>query len=786
MKVLFAVNDENISTEIVKKYQKEYKEIISYKNVYFYNAILKEIQRDKTYDRIVISEDLEEFTSSSYEQRDKFIFEKLDEISDEALDSEKDSISIILICSERRTKADDILIKLFGIGIYNAIIGNDRSIDQVCKLINRPRSKKQAKVYYNIETDEVNYRPENESDVNEDEMRNIINHFKKLGKNEDQYVQSFRNIVSQYNEKQLKVIISVLPLGVKAVLEEKSPEYQKIATSNGVINSAKYERKKINSKSGPSEKLLVTDNMKKLSRPVIVPATMGESNVKTVMTRMIKPETVIYQDNQDDSEFDEQYSYADEKDFNELDSDIANDNEDKIELNKLINEEEVLEEKPKKRGRPRKDSQQNDNLESQKIPKKRGRPKKTADTILPGFEEELEEILPGIEDEEQEISDETNILPGFESNESIPEIEQLDYNERDAEENSLYSRDEEVSKNLIYDDENEEIIDEKTITSNNDEYYKENYKESNISDYNFDESKLTDLLTPEKKVIAFLGTTKNGTSFIVNSVAEVLAKKGVNVAILDATQNKNAYYIYTKNDESLRKNALNSYENLIMGNPYGVQVNQNLTVYTGIPSETERINNFGPILETLINNHTCVLIDCDFNTPLGYFRNVQELYLVQSMDVLTIQPLTAFLRELKSKNILDDDKINIVINKSIRLKGITAKNIIGGMAFYNDPEMSFMTELFDRNIVKYIEVPFNEVVYASYLSGIACDCEISLNSYPKDFRNIIEKLSERIYQLAPRKNNYDKKYERKRTEPSYANSFSSSMSNTLDNMKKKY
>ena len=30
MKVLFAVNDENISTSIVKKYQKKYKEIISY------------------------------------------------------------------------------------------------------------------------------------------------------------------------------------------------------------------------------------------------------------------------------------------------------------------------------------------------------------------------------------------------------------------------------------------------------------------------------------------------------------------------------------------------------------------------------------------------------------------------------------------------------------------------------------------------------------------------------------------------------------------------------------
>ena len=102
MKVLFAVNDENISTSIVKKYQKEYKEIISYKNVYYFNAILKELQRNKSYDRVVISEDLEEFTSSSYEQKDKFIFDRLDNISDEAISTTGVDIPIILISSERR------------------------------------------------------------------------------------------------------------------------------------------------------------------------------------------------------------------------------------------------------------------------------------------------------------------------------------------------------------------------------------------------------------------------------------------------------------------------------------------------------------------------------------------------------------------------------------------------------------------------------------------------------------------------------------------------------------
>ena len=64
MKVLFAVSNEKMSEAIVKQYQKEYKEIITYKNVYYFNAILKELQRDKTYDRVVISEDLEQYVNS--------------------------------------------------------------------------------------------------------------------------------------------------------------------------------------------------------------------------------------------------------------------------------------------------------------------------------------------------------------------------------------------------------------------------------------------------------------------------------------------------------------------------------------------------------------------------------------------------------------------------------------------------------------------------------------------------------------------------------------------------
>lgn len=146
MKVLFAVSNENISESIVRKYQKDYKEIISYKNVYYFNAILKEIQKDKSYDRIIISEDLEPFANNNYDQIDKFIFDKLDSISDEATNTDREDTPIILICTDRRNKSDDILIKLFSIGIYSAILGNDRNVEEICKLIRVPRTKKKQKL----------------------------------------------------------------------------------------------------------------------------------------------------------------------------------------------------------------------------------------------------------------------------------------------------------------------------------------------------------------------------------------------------------------------------------------------------------------------------------------------------------------------------------------------------------------------------------------------------------------------------------------------------------------
>lgn len=71
-----------------------------------------------------------------------------------------------------------------------------------------------------------------------------------------------------------------------------------------------------------------------------------------------------------------------------------------------------------------------------------------------------------------------------------------------------------------------------------------------------------------------MGTSKNGTSFLVNNLAALLSSKGINTAILDLTKNKNSYYIYTLNEDSLRDRAFRCIEGLRRGVAEGIQVDK--------------------------------------------------------------------------------------------------------------------------------------------------------------------------------------------------------------------
>ncbi len=1020
MKVLFAVNSESISDAIIKKYQKDYREILSYKNVYYFNAIQKEIQRDKTYDRIVISADLEPFSNNNYESIDKFIFEKLDGISDEAHDTTGNEISIILICSDRHTKGSSFLVKLFGLGIYNGLLGNDRSMEEVCRLIHKPRTKKEAKMYYKIDTDDVNYRAENENEVDELQIQNILLHFKKLGKHTEKYSESFENIASQYTEEQLKIIINCLPVNVKRILEETSTQYQEFMMANGMmvqgVKSKEFTNKEDQKRTGVKIDIIenkLTQN--KMNGPIVIPNSVKSSGtenarkviaipqknqngtnvqakpnvvqkVKSNSSDSPKPETSkkegklvrlpdgrIVRKKVVSKPVSEGISTMEQEGTNEIarkgenqmqpktvkperkmtnlpennpivpskESESISDLEDfdlpELDFTASAMESKAVQtqaegnvaEQPKKgRGRPRKNP-----VDVTPKPKgKRGRPRKNPveepkkivnqeelDNVIEEefdfepiqnepisnlnteientnledilvdeneiFDEQVQEVASNIENEEleeielpelddlEDISDfgddeedifaetteeafdefeeydeygkyETTAKQSLETqdidslyqqdilsdeNNDFPELEQtddfdiladdeledtaddaldMDFETEDNTGDTLLS-DLETDDNILADveipEENEDTLigfedetpfqqpeedlfnpslEENTPNNtmdNQDNYHYETEAIQSIeSPIDYSMSTLNSLMTKDKKIVTFLGSTKNGVSFLVNNLAEIFASVGINTAILDMTKNRNSYYIYTQNEENLRQIAYTSIEKLQQGTAEGIRVKQNLTVYTALPNDGKNYSNVEAILSTLVQNHSLILIDCDYDTNPAYFASCQEIYLVQSMDILTIQPLTAFLRDLKTQGVFEPEKVRVVINKELKVRGLTNKAIIGGMSSYNDPAMSFMTELFDKESVKYCSIPFEEMAYSKYLEGML-NCKVSISGYSKNFMNKLRVLGDMVYPLTSRAT-----YSSNSKQNYTPNNFSSSMNDTLNKMKKKY
>ena len=758
MKVLFAVSNDKMSESIIKQYQKDYKQIISYKNVYYFNAILKELQRDKTYERIVISEDLEQYVNPDYEQRDKFLFDKLDSISDEASNMNGEDIPIILICTERRTKSETMLVKMFGIGIYNAILGTDRSVPEVCRLINRPRSKKEAKIYYKIDSEDVSYEKEDENDVSELEIQNILAHYKRLGNDVERYVDSFDSIASQYNDIQLRVISKCLPLNVRAVLEELSPKYQEINSYNNKI-SDKVRTTKKEQQAGTSEILLKNSKNSKITEPVVVPSAIDTNKKKKIITKPDETTNKEFvrtnvQEKQEET-FLPDIELEDLPDIEEIPEIEYSPEENIIEEVQQESQETPVK---RKRGRPRKVITE----PVEQAPKrKRGRPRKVV---------EIEEnILPGLDIEEEE---ENSILPGFETSETnlLPGLENLNEDEEDA---------------ILPGFDNKEIDNQYTNVLRNlkEENEKEQLpiKDENVSNIQYEELNINSIMLPNQKLVAFVGTSKNGTSFLINNVAELLSTNGIDTAILDLTHNRNAYYIYTKNDDQLRDQSNNMMRNLINGQSNGIQEHKNLTIYTSPFEDDEELQNVEPIIETLVKNHTVILMDCDFTTPMRYFNYAQEIYLVQSMDILTIQPLTAFLRNLTDKNMFEPSKARVILNKFARTREINEELLVGGISIYNDASMTVRKELFNRRTVKYITIPFDLKTYFSYLDGLVI-CDVSLKGYSKELMQSLRNLANMIYQIGGK--NSSQKY----MPPSVKNNntFSSSMNNTLNQMKRNY
>ena len=920
MRVLFAVSNDNITTSVVNKYQQKYKEIITSKNVYYFNAIIKELQRNKTYDAVVIGEDLEPISNNNYEAIDKFLFEKLDSISDEASKPTGEDIPIILICSDRRNQSDALLIKLFGIGIYNAIIGNDRSIDTVCNLINKPRSKKEAKAYYKVDSDEITpYERTDDQDVSEPELQNILAHYRKIGPNVKKCVESFDSIADQYTETQLRIIIKFLPLEVKQILEANSPRYQKLIYNGTVLSNGSYVPYNQQNPKKPANLEILTKDIGKAEtdKPIIIPSTINIDKKKVVAESqrpMKYPATApvkkiaqkpvqqsiqpiqqpapmvpnhINQGNRPNQQNQFTMNTDEEPAMQETQGENINNMPNEF-SNQNATIDNNIETKKRGRGRPRKiiDSAEQPIMVTPApiVPtakKRRGRPpKKNIETNANGevnnssIEEQKQDnndqneslnlfdldslgntndtqsdVLPGLDDmtnnapmnygqsplpkyDDSYYSEPYEPASSTDFSKSYEPVQNTDYNkqfepEQTVNYNNMYEQAPNAKYNNVYDqtqnvnynqyansfesmpyqqyaqNSNQSLMQE----TNSNETSFDNNMQSTINQNNLPNSNVNNQFTPNNnviagngKLVAFVGTTKNGTSFIINNLAQLLSQKGVKTAILDLTKNKNSYYMFTDNDTNLMKIATESISNLSGGILNGLEVNKNLTVFTSLPDGLQEETNKDMMLKTLSNNFDIALIDCDFETAPEFFTSVNEIYLIQSMDAFTIQPLTSFLSNLKLKNMLDESKLRIVINKYVKLKRLNEKLIIGGMSKYNEPSMTLQRDLFNPETVKYTLIPFEEGTYARYLESIAM-CQLSLNGYSQNFMASLEELRNMVYPLVSggaKNNNQYSNYKtpsyteekhglfggkKRKQQPTQGTQFSNNVNDTLNKMR---
>lgn len=251
-----------------------------------------------------------------------------------------------------------------------------------------------------------------------------------------------------------------------------------------------------------------------------------------------------------------------------------------------------------------------------------------------------------------------------------------------------------------------------------------------------------------KKTVCFVGAPKVGTTFCINAIGTYLARNKVKTAIVDLTRKRDTYTIYTYDSEGKRHIAAESlkYASNGLNEPL---VYDKLSIYTGMPGEDRKTYNSSVVMETVLQNNNAVLIDTDFTTPVDYFRQCQEIYIVQDMDILNINQLTMFLRNLKSKGI-SMQKLRVIINKHVKCV-LTAKDILDGIATYTSYDLKMYDELFNSASIPYYILPFDIENYKKYVEMVY-KYSNKFATFSDDFKQNLEKIINSIYPVSGRAN----------------------------------
>lgn len=229
MKVLFGINNDDTAKGIADFYQQKYQEKIDYKNVYYFKQFIQELATGE-YDRAVVLEELEKFPTNNYAQIDDYLFKNIDAMTDVY-----DSKNIVYVASDRRKLGDDFLAKLFNLGIYTVLTGQDRTKGKVAAGINKPFQKKDIKKYYDNVLGENIY---NAAEVSEIEIQRIISYYRNQNGVPDKYNEIFDRIAAQYTDEQLKVIANFLPADVKQYLSFNNEKYKNLGVNSQPVEQA--------------------------------------------------------------------------------------------------------------------------------------------------------------------------------------------------------------------------------------------------------------------------------------------------------------------------------------------------------------------------------------------------------------------------------------------------------------------------------------------------------------------------------------------------------------------
>ena len=789
MKVLFAVGNDQWSKTTSERYYEKYGETLEYKNVFYFKALIEEVRRDKSYDRIVIHEDLEQYRIKDIEQLDRKLYSCIDTITDEVQDSE-----IIYICSDRRTKEDKFVMRLYNLGIYNLLIGDDRNINPLCEIIKKPKTKREAKEYLNINSSAMGETGSmmREDEVDEGQMMNILNYYENIKDKPEEYVKAFEHIAEQYTRPQLKVIASLLPSDVRKkiyaepkfrfllgdvqapvrtddnrVTEKKSDEQNEKKYTRGIMD---IFRGKFKTKDG-NEVKKAKQQVENQKDTEIKAREQQELAEKARREAEAKEQQELAEKARREAEAKEQQELA-EKARREAEAREQQELAEKARRGAEAKEQQELAEKARREAETREQQELAEKARREEENRKNNQQMSADDIDVivdnalfkvnePEAEQEMaeqkakEEALARQQKAEQEIA------------EQKAKEEALKRQQTEQKENVNRIDANVISANRENDDEMKIIEERKRLAEEKERIRKEQaeleeerrklreaqakiVQEKNQIEATEVPKQVQTYETVQvvardyKKMVVFVGANKAGTTFMVNAVANQLSSNKIPTAILDMTKDKGMYYIYNQGDKTLRKIASECMQKLSAGEDTYMPVSRYLKVYTTIPgsvADARRGYKHKSVIDIVKNNSNITIVDADFTTPIDYFEQASEIYVVQDMDILKMQETTSFLREMKNRN-MDMKKVKIIINKYVK-SILTPKKIIEGISYYKDPEMTF-TDVLLNNKVSYTVVPYNVNNYVKYIEAL-CRENMNFKGYTADFLQVVDEIAEQVY-----------------------------------------